>query len=459
MKVAIIGTGNVGLVSGACFASIGHRVTCVDLDPARVAAIEQARAPFFEPGLDALLDETAGRSLTATLDLSAAVAEAEVILLAVGTPVGTDGHDLRQVRAATRQVGEALATRDDYPLVMVKSTVLPGTTDGVVVPILEDASGRRAGVDFGVAMNPEFLREGQAVEDFLHPDRLVFGGRDARCWKVQERLYEALDCPDIVHTDNATAEMIKMASNSLLATLISFSNEMANLAATLPGVDVVEVLRGVHLDKRLSPILSEPVAAGERLRPGILSYLMPGCGFGGSCLPKDTRSLAAFGEGRDRSMAMLRATIAINDAQPGRVVELIERHLPSLDGVEVAVLGLSFKPGTSDIRRTPALPVIASLRERGARLRLYDPEALDEVRAHLGEADEVVYTGDLDAAIEDAAVLVVLTGWPEIVALPERLKACADPPLVIDGRRLYEPGSLARYDAIGLGPSGPGVGG
>ncbi|MEM6795796.1 MAG: nucleotide sugar dehydrogenase, partial [Acidobacteriota bacterium] len=208
LEIAIIGTGNVGLVSGACFASKGHRVTCVDVDPAKVERIRRAEAPFFEPGLAALLEKTVGVTLDATLDLEGAVQKADVTLLAVGTPYDGTGLDLRQIRRAASQVGEALRGRRGYQLVMVKSTVLPGTTDTVVRPILERASGLRAGEDFGLAMNPEFLREGQAVLDFEFPDRVVMGGLDERSWSIQEELYRGFPCPNVVRTDNATAEMI-----------------------------------------------------------------------------------------------------------------------------------------------------------------------------------------------------------------------------------------------------------
>ena len=454
MRIAVIGTGNVGLVSAACFASKCHDVVCVDLDAERVEAINRGVAPFFEPGLEELLRANLGPKLRATLDLAAAVEPADVTMLAVGTPFDGERIDLRQIEAAAQQVGEALRHHDGYQLVMVKSTVLPGTTDEVVKPILEAASGKRAGVDFGLAMNPEFLREGQAVNDFLHPDRVVMGGRDERCWQVQEELYRAFEATDVLRTDNRTAEMIKYTSNSLLATLISFSNEIANLCATLPGVDSTEVMRGLHLDKRLSPIDAE---TGERQRPGILAYLMAGCGFGGSCLPKDVQSLIAFGDQRERPMPILRSVIETNKTQPRRVVAIARRHLESagrsLDGATVAVLGLAFKPGTSDIRETPALPVIEQLRSEGATLRLWDPAALGEVEKRLGAADDIVYTADLDQAIAGADVLILLTAWPELQELPAKIDGLAEPPLLVDGRRFLDGDQLERYAGIGLGPA------
>lgn len=448
MKVAIVGAGSVGLVSGACLASLGHQVTCVDVDAERVAAIEAGRTPFFEAGLEELLERTVPERLQATTDLAAAVVEAEVTIIAVGTPFDGSGSDLSQVEAAARAIGAALAERQGYQLVIVKSTVLPGTTDGLVRPLLEEVSGRRAGVDFGVAMNPEFLREGQAVSDSLHPDRIVMGGSDELSWRIQEELYAPLRCPDLLRTSNATAEMIKYSSNALLATAISFSNEIGNLCATLDGVDVTEVLRGVHLDKRLSPILEEREGqARTRVRPGFLTYLMAGCGFGGSCLPKDVDSLVAFGEKRGVEMGLLRATLAVNRAQSRQLIAILERHFASLEGVPVAVLGLAFKPGTSDVRETPALPVIEALRQRGAVLRLFDPV----VRGGLFTGNGVAHAADLPRAVEGAAAVVVLTSWPEFEELPAHLEQLPEPPLVVDGRRMFDRERIARYDGIGLG--------
>lgn len=451
MRIAILGIGHVGLVSGACFASKGHRVTCIDVDPDRVRALEEGRVPFFEPGLAELVAETAPERLRATVEGAGEMAEADVILLAVGTPFGGERIDLDQIRDAARRVGAALRdSRRDYPLVIVKSTVLPGTTDGVVRPILEEESGLRAGVDFGLGMNPEFLREGLAVSDFLTPDRVVMGGLSPRCWTIQEELYRDFPCADVLRTTNSTAEAIKYASNSLLATLISFSNEIGNLCSTLPGVDVTEVMEGVHLDKRLSPIVGdEPPAAGDRLRPGILSYLAAGCGFGGSCLPKDVQALAAFGDDQGSPMGMLRSVLRTNADQPRRVVDLVRKHHPDLGGVKITVLGLSFKPGTSDIRETPALPVIRELHRQGARVRAWDPAAVEPARGALPRSIEL--TDDLSVAVDGAQVWVVLTAWPELGGLGELAAKADPPPLVVDGRRILDPAAFHRYEGIGRG--------
>ena len=519
MRIAVIGTGHVGLVSGACFSAKGHQVVCVDIDPGRVQAINEGRVPFFEAGLEKLVQQQLTQGLRASLDLPAAVAEADVILLAVGTPFDGRRLDLSHIETAARQVGEALRDHsgealrdhsgealrdhsgealrdhsgealrdhsgealrdhsgealrdhsgealrdhsgealrdhDGAPLVLVKSTVLPGTTDGLVREQLEAGSGRKAGEGFHLGMNPEFLREGQAVSDFMVPDRIVLGGSDDRSHEIQAELYRDFPCSDVIRTDNSTAEMIKYTSNSLLATLISFSNEIGNLCATLPGVDVREVMSGVHLDKRLAPILDQGAESGERIHPGILSYLAAGCGFGGSCLPKDVQSLIAFGEDRGSSMDILDSVIQLNRRQPEHTLSLIRRHFPDLSGLPVAILGLAFKPGTSDIRESPALPVIRSLLEDGADLRAYDPAALDNTRAALGPelSSAVRFTDDLARAVDGAAAAVILTSWPQLKTLPELLEPMDSPPLVIDGRRMLDPESVPRYEGIGRGPS------
>ena len=261
--------------------------------------------------------------------------------------------------------------KDGYHVVVVKSTVVPGTTDELVLTALEKASGKKAGVDFGVGMNPEFLREGEAVGDFMNPDRIVLGGLDERTHRTLQEVYEPFAGVDVVLTNNKTAEMIKYASNSLLATLISFSNEIGNLCSSIGGIDALEVMHGVHLDKRFTPILP----SGERITPGFISYLEAGCGFGGSCFPKDVKALIAHGQKHASSMRMLESVIETNQHQPNQVLTRVEKHFPSVEDVDIAVLGLAFKPGTDDMRESPAIPIVNALREKGARIKAYDPVA------------------------------------------------------------------------------------
>lgn len=445
MKVSIVGTGYVGLVSGVCLAEKGHEVVCVDVDRDKVDLINQGSPPIHEAGLPALLRRHLHTTFRATTDLREAVLTTDLSLIAVGTPFAGDEIDLGYIREAAVQIGAALRDKPSYHVVVVKSTVVPGTTEEVVLPLLEAASGKKAGPDFGVGMNPEFLREGDAVKDFLAPDRIVLGALDEATGALLEELYAGFVGVEKIRTSPRTAETIKYAANALLATMISFSNEIGNLCAAIRGVDVVDVMRGVHLDRRLSPLLEN----GQRVRPGFLSYLEAGCGFGGSCFPKDVRALGAFGRRAGAPMRILDAVIETNDRQPGRVSALLRKHVPELAGATVAVLGLAFKPGTDDMRESPAIPIVTDLVARRARVRAYDPVATAEARRLLG--DSVTYATSLAGAIEGAQAIVVLTRWPEFEGLPRLLAAREDQPVVIDGRRMLDRRSVSRYDGIGLG--------
>lgn len=443
MKIAIIGTGYVGLVSGACLASKGHDVVCVDVDPAKVAHINDRKPPIYEVGLQELLDQVVPSHLTATDDLKTAVQGADISLIAVGTPFDGDLIDLKYIRAAARQIGEALRDHDAYHVVIVKSTVVPGTTEDVVLPILEEASGKKAGVDFGVGMNPEFLKEGEAIEDFMYPDRIVLGGIDERTIGVMAKIYDVFPNVDVIHTKPRTAEMIKYTANSLLATLISFSNEIGNLSATV-GVDVVEVMRGVHLDKRFTPIRKD----GERVIPGFISYLAAGCGFGGSCFPKDVKALIAHGAGKGAKMDLLKSVITVNTAQPQLMIDMLKSRHPSLKGLKVAVLGMAFKPGTDDIRESPSLPVTQVLLDEGASIRAFDPIARHEAEKVFPNGVEFVDT--LEGTIEGADAILIMTAWPEFRALPDLVAKAGTTPYIVDGRRMLPKTSVPSYAGIGL---------
>lgn len=442
MRISVIGTGYVGLVSGACFAEVGHDCVCVDVDTSKVERINRGQAPIYETGLEDLLRRHIGRRLRATTDLRAAVLDSEITFIAVGTPFDGRRIDLTHIREAARQVGAALRDKRDHHVVVVKSTVVPGTTDEVLLPELERASGKRAGVEFGVGMNPEFLTEGVAVEDFMQPDRIVLGG-DADAIAAQRRVYAAFAQTPRLETNNRTAEMIKYASNSVLATLISFSNEIANLCSALGGVDVADVMEGVHMARYFTIRLPD----GQRLKAPITSFLWAGCGYGGSCLPKDTQALAAHSAERGAPMPLLEAAISTNRAQPQRMIALLERHFPQLQNLRVAVLGLAFKEDTDDVRESPAIPIIRTLVERGATVTAYDPIAQVNARPLLPAS--VRYVDSLDAALTEVDAALLITRWPEFRDIPALLAGRAHQPLLIDGRRVIAPNSVARYAAIG----------
>jgi UDPglucose 6-dehydrogenase len=416
---------------------------CVDLDATKVDRINRGDPPIHEEGLTDLLARNVPDRLTATTDLETAVLGTDITLIAVGTPFDGTRIDLGAVRGAARQIGRALASKPDYHTVAVKSTVVPGTTDSVVAPLLEQESGKRAGVDFGVGMNPEFLREGVAVEDFMNPDRIVIGSMDERGADTMAELYSVFTSAAIVRTNPRTAEMIKYASNALLATLISFSNEIGNLCASVGDVDVVDVMEGVHLDRRISPLLPD----GTRVTPGLTAYLAAGCGFGGSCFPKDVRALIAHGEEAGRPMPLLQAVMRINEEQPSEVVRLLRGHLTSLADSRIAVLGLAFKPGTDDIRESPAIEIVRQLLEEDADVVAYDPVAAPHARAVLGDGLKIGET--LPATLTDREAVVVVTGWAEFQQLPTLLAGFRPPPLVVDARRILDRTSVPRYAGIG----------
>lgn len=294
-------------------------------------------------------------------------------------------------------------------------------------------------------MNPEFLREGEAIQDFMFPDRIVLGGNDERTIDALVELYSVFAGVDQLKTNNKTAEMIKYASNSLLATMISFSNEIGNLCAAIGGIDVVDVMKGVHLDKRISPIMPN----GDRVVPAFTSYLQAGCGFGGSCFPKDVKALIAHGEKFGRPMWLLDAAIRVNKQQPQQVLSLLKSRFPSLKGVRVAILGLAFKPGTDDMRESPAIPIVKELLAQEVGIKAYDPVATHEARKLFGNR-QIVYCDDLAQTLEDVQAVVLLTRWDEFERIPQLLARSNPQPLVIDGRRMLDKHSIARYEGIGL---------
>jgi len=424
VKVTVIGTGYVGLVSGACLARLGHQVACVDISPERVECIEAGRAPFHEPGLEELIRQGLDNGrLLATTDLQAAMRGSEVSIISVGTPQDQAGRiDLRFIETAAADIGRCLAHVGGYHVVTVKSTVVPGTTANLVRARVEEASGMRAG-EFGLCMNPEFLREGSAVADFAASDRIVIGQWAERSGDVLARLYESFACP-VLRTTLSNAEMIKYASNSLLATLISYSNEIAGICETIPDTDASVVMDGLNLDRRLLPLVH-----GEPVRPGIQSYLRAGIGYGGSCLPKDVNALRNHAKALGADTALLDAVAGINRLRPGRIIDMVADGLGDLKGKRLAVFGLAFKEGTDDLRDSPAMAVIAEALARGASVAVWDPIAK-------GAAPQGVEARDtpLEAA-RGAHGLVLTTVDPALRELPwQGIRDAMRTPYLFDGR-------------------------
>jgi UDPglucose 6-dehydrogenase len=444
MKLAVVGTGYVGLVSGVCLAAKGHDVACVDLNPKIVERLNRAEPTIHERGLPELLAQVhAAGTFCATTELSEAMDGAELVLLAVGTPSEDGVIDLKYIRAASEEIGSILRDRDDHVSVIVKSTVIPGTTDTVVRTAIEAGSGKTLGDGFGLGMNPEFLREGEAIEDFMEPDRVVLGHEDAKTLERLRTLYAPWDV-DKPEVNTRTAEMIKYANNCLLATQISAVNEIANLAAAVGGIDVMDVMTGVHMDKRWNPILGN-----ARANPKILTYLIPGCGFGGSCFPKDVQALRSQGESVGLPMDVLNAVLSVNAGQPGQVRRILEMEAGDLAGKRVLLLGLAFKPDTDDVRESASLAIAADLLDAGAEITAHDPIATDPFIAAFGpRADQIAFTEDWQDAVAAAEIVVIATKWDEYGALAGQAQAGQ---IVFDARRMLAPASAAPASYLTVG--------
>lgn len=409
MNISIIGTGYVGLVSGACFASLGHHVICVDVDREKVNKINNAVSPIYEKGLDALLQDYT-QNIEATTSYQKAVQNSDITFICVGTPSLERGDiDLSFVDQATKAVASELKEKDGFHSVIVKSTVVPGTTENHVIPLLEKVSGKKVGKDFGVGMNPEFLREGVAVDDFLHPDRVVNGYVDERTQTMLAELYADFSC-SVVKTSVTVAEMIKYASNCFLAAKISFINEIGNFCKHL-GIDVYDVADGMGLDKRI-----------ER------SFLNAGIGWGGSCFPKDTKALRAWAEKMGISSDMISGTIKTNDNQPLQLIKILKKHIPDLKDKTIGVLGLAFKPDTDDIRDSRSIPLVDALLKQGASVKAYDPKAMNNFKKLFSD---ISYC-DSAKQVLDADAVIIATAWKEFEMLDYSGK------LVIDGRRMLK---------------------
>lgn len=427
MRVAIIGTGYVGLVSGACFADAGHDVACVDNDATKIISLNSGAIPIFEPGLDRLVATNLQRGrLSFTTNLSDAVAAADVVLIAVGTPTRREDDfvDLSQVYAAVREIAEAL---QGFTVVVAKSTVPVGTSDEVRLIIREV----RPDADFAMVANPEFLREGAAIHDFKCPDRIVIGTEDRRARDIMSRLYQPLfgKTAPILYADSRTAELIKYAANAFLATKITFINELADLCEQV-GADVQQVAHGIGLDKRIGR-----------------NFLDPGPGFGGSCFPKDLTALMKIGQYYATPMRLIETVVSVNDARKRAMVRKITRLFHgSVRGRTIAVLGLTFKANTDDMRDAPSIPLISALRDMGAKIKAYDPAGMTQARSLL---PKITYCDGPYACAEDADAIVVCTEWEEFRTLDlDRIRTLLRQPLFVDLRNLYDLNDMRRHGLI-----------
>lgn len=443
MNIAIVGTGYVGLVSGTCFAEMGAVVTCVDVDKAKVDALNAGSVPIYEPGLDEMVarNHKAGR-LFFIDDLASCINSVEIVFIAVGTPPDEDGSaDLSHVLEVAASVGRMMSR---YILLVTKSTVPVGTSEKVKATVLREQELRGVTIDFDVASNPEFLKEGAAVKDFMSPDRVVVGVESERAKELMTRLYRPflLNNFRVIFTDIPSAEMIKYAANAMLATRISFMNDIANLCEIV-GADVNMVRRGIGTDSRIGS-----------------KFLYPGCGYGGSCFPKDVKALVKTAVDAGYDMRVLRAVEDVNERQKGILFRKLEEVFHGrMQGRRVAVWGLAFKPETDDMREAPSLVTIGLLLDAGCTVRVYDPVAMDECRRRLG--DRVEYALDMYDAVNDADALVLLTEWKQF-RMPgwQVIKKAMHRPVVVDGRNIYDSEELENagflYCSVGRRPVGAG---
>jgi UDPglucose 6-dehydrogenase len=424
VNICVVGTGYVGLVTGACFAEFGVQVVCADVDAEKIARLERGEVPIYEPGLDDLVARNVKQGrLTFTTDTPAAINDALVVFVAVPTPPLPDGStDLSAVEAVAREIGQ---TMDGYKVIVNKSTVPVGTAAKVRGWIEEEHGRRGRSVEFSVASNPEFLREGAAIGDFMRPDRVVIGTDDEQATAILKSLYRPLfliETP-IVITNVVSAELTKYAANAFLATKISFINEIANLSERV-GADVHHVARAIGLDRRIGP-----------------KFLHAGPGYGGSCFPKDTLSVAHYARAHGEALEIVDAVIRVNERQRERMIDKITAVLDGdLRGRKIGILGLSFKPETDDMRESPAVAIISRLLDAGAEVQAYDPQAMEEASKHV---PQVVLCDDSYAACEGADALVIVTEWNQFRMLDlERVKSLLRQPVVVDLRNIYEPGPM-----------------
>lgn len=432
MKIAVIGTGYVGLVTGACFSEFGVDVTCVDVDSSKIEKLNKGIIPIYEPGLDQIVDRNArdGR-LHFTTDLASAVESAKVIFFAVGTPPKQDGSpDMSFYQQAALDVAKSI---NGYKVLVTKSTVPVGTGKWLRDFVTQNLTGE---FEFGVASNPEFLREGAAIEDFMRPDRVVIGSNEAKALEVMKELYRPLHLIEtpIVVTSLEAAELIKYAANAFLATKITFINEIANLCDAI-GCDVHDVARGMGMDNRI----------GRK-------FLHPGPGYGGSCFPKDTKALTTVADQFGVETRIVDAVIEANERQREMMLAKIEALVGDLKGKQIGVLGLSFKPETDDMRESPAVDVIKMMTDKGARVCAYDPVAMEEARHCLDNG--VLFADDEYGAIQNSDALVIITEWNQFRALDmERVKKLLKTPKIADLRNIYEPADIRAmgFEYVGVG--------
>ncbi len=421
MKIIIVGAGYVGLVSSACFAELGHSVDIIDVDEDKIKIINSGKSPIFEKDLDELLAKHIHKNLN-TITNYEKIAYADIIFVCIGTPPCHDGKaDLSMIENASKSIGKALHNNNKYQVIAIKSTVPPGSTENLITQKVLECSVKNP-INIGFVMNPEFLREGMAITDFINPDRIVIGCQDEKAAYVAESAYQGIDAP-IFRTNIRTAEMIKYVSNAFLATKISFSNEIGNICKKM-NIDVYDVMQGVGMDHRIG-----------------MQFLNAGAGFGGSCFPKDIAALICLAEDLYENPILLKSVSMVNKQQPLRIVELLEKRIGDLQGKRISILGLAFKANTDDIRESQSIPLIFDLMRKGADVVAYDPKAMDMMRNLI---PSIQYCENLEEALEMSDACVIMTEWDEFKQLNKEFDVMKSK-VIIEGRKI-----LSIDDAEGI---------
>lgn len=412
MKITIIGTGYVGLVTGVCLAFKGHNVTCVDRNSSIVNKLNSGKPTIYEKNLEKILKFVIrNKKFYVSSNLKKSLNYSSVVMIAVGTPSVNGKINLNDILNVSTEIGKFIKTSNKYISVIIKSTVTPGTTDGLILNEIEKISGKKLG-QFGLGMNPEFLREGNAIDDFMFPDRIVLGFEDKKTLQYLEKLYSFTKANKI-KVNSRTAELIKYTSNFLLATQISSINEIANLAFKLGKINIKKVLNGVHLDKRWNPIVKK-----KRINPEILNYLVPGCGFGGSCFTKDVEAIKTQGMKLGLPMKIMNATLAVNHNQPSQTVKILESQINKLSKCSILLLGLSFKAGTDDVRDSPSLKIAKELMKKKMKIYAHDPIAAKNFKKAFGKnSKNIIFVKKWINILNKVNVIMIVTPWEEYFSL------------------------------------------
>ena len=442
MKISIIGMGYVGLVTGICFCDYGHKVICIEKDEKKIKDLNDNKEIIYEPGLKKLLKKHVNKNFFPSNDINNAVQKTNITFIAVGTPFEKGQFSTKFLKNAARDIGLALRNKKKFHVIVVKSTVIPGTTDNLIKKQIEKFSKKKAGKDFGLSMNPEFLREGEAINDFINSDRIVVGADTTKTKNIVKKIYSRFKNVPILFTNNKTAELIKYTSNSLLANLISFSNEISNIGDKIGDINFNEVIKAVSLDRRIAIKVGK-----KKYFPGIVSYMEPGCGFGGSCFPKDVKALSSLAKTIKSDDNILKNIIKTNEKQIIKLSQIVLKNVKKGKN-KVLILGLSFKPGTDDIRESPSIKLIEQLlKYKNIDIEVFDPIALENTMKKF--KNRIKYGNKLSNSIVGKDIIIVMTKWSIFSNLDLKLKKNHNP-LVIDPRRFLNFKKFKKYIAFGI---------